>query len=646
MTMHSGGGYRQRWLRAAVSLVLLGGFAAASGRVHAAPSATPVVDWLFTSVITTTARVGNRLYVGGWFRDGRPAGGSTVTRNAIAGFDLTTGALLPDDITLSVAGGFPRIDEMLSVGDVLYIRGAFDTVNGQARSGAAAIDTATNTVLAWPAPGVQLVVFTRLATPTHVYVALNQSNQPVLRRLDATTGTVDQTWLPPVLGGLLLDRGQLWVLGGYPSVGQAPGTFVGTLDLVTAEYHEVWRSSLLARQLRVDGDTLYLAGAVPGSPNPLALYYALFAFDRTTGVAVSAPPVSGALSDFDVIDGRIIVAGGALTVGPLQRYGVLELERSVALTPWSSGLVPEPGIVSPSQVLYLQRHGNVLAAASRENAGLYRVAVFGTSGADAPVGLRSQVIGQDTVFTWDPMAVPPPGGYVIEGGFAAGQTAASLAVGNATSVALPMPAGPVFIRVRPQGSTEVSNEIVAGCFAPPLSPTALTTTLNGTMLTLAWTAPAGAVTGYTLQAGTAAGLSNVAALALGPQTSISGPVAGGTFFARVTATNACGTSGPSGEVFFTIGAPDPLPAAPTNLASSLSGNTVSLSWTAPAGAVTGYVLEAGTSAGLANLGTLRLGATPSLVVPGVPAGTYVLRVRAITSAGSGAPSADVVAVVP
>ena len=127
---------------------------------------------------------------------------------------------------------------------------------------------------------------------------------------------------------------------------------------------------------------------------------------------------------------------------------------------------------------------------------------------------------------------------------------------------------------------------------------------------------------------------------------MSGSVPGGTFFARVTATNACGTSGPSGEVFFTIGAPDPLPAAPTSLAASVSGSTVSLTWTAPAGAVTSYVLEAGTGSGLANLGTLAVGATPSLVIPGVPAGTYVLRVRAVTSAGSGAPSADVVVVVP
>ena len=244
------------------------------------------------------------------------------------------------------------------------------------------------------------------------------------------------------------------------------------------------------------------------------------------------------------------------------------------------------------------------------------------------------------------MSTAPAGGYVIEGGFAAGQTAGALAVGTATSVALPMPAGPVFIRVRPQGSTEVSNEVVAGCVAPPLPPTALTTTLNGINLTLAWTAPAGSVTGYTLLAGTASGLSNAATLVLGPQTSVAGPVPGGTFFARVTASNACGTSGPSGEVFFTIGAPDALPAAPTNLTSNVTGSILTLSWTAPAGPVTGYVLEAGTGAGLANIGAATVGAGTSFVISGVPPGTYYVRTRAITSAGSGAASSDVVVVVP
>ncbi len=129
-------------------------------------------------------------------------------------------------------------------------------------------------------------------------------------------------------------------------------------------------------------------------------------------------------------------------------------------------------------------------------------------------------------------------------------------------------------------------------------------------------------------------------------TSISGTVPAGSFHARVQATNACGTSAPSGEVFFTIGASDALPAAPTHLTSSVSGSTLTLSWNAPAGPVLGYVLEAGSAPGLVNIGAATIGASPSFVVSDVPPGVYYVRARAITSAGSGAPSADVVVVVP
>ena len=245
-------------------------------------------------------------------------------------------------------------------------------------------------------------------------------------------------------------------------------------------------------------------------------------------------------------------------------------------------------------------------------------------------------------------AIAPPGGYVIEGGFVPGQVAAAIPVGTGTTFTTPVSViGPAFIRVRAAGSAEVSNEIVAGCVAPPLPPTALTTTISGTTLSLAWSPPLDAVTSYVFSAGTASGLSDAATTTLpGTQTSISGTVPGGTFFVRVQAANACGTSGPSGEVFMTMGAPDPLPVAPTNLAASVSGSTVSLTWTAPAGPITGYVLEGGTALGLANIGTIQLGAVTSFAIPGAPPGSYALRVRAVTSAGSGAPSADVVAVLP
>ncbi len=606
----------------------------ANGALTAFRSGAPVneVELLQMSATNTLFVSGFAGYVG------------EVVRPALAAFDLTTGALL-DDITVSIAGAYPAVNQMVGVGDVLYLRGAFDAVNGQARPGLAAVNVTTNTVLPWPASGVTVAEFAGPVTASHVYVYIAEAGLHVLRRLDATTGAVDASWIPAVSGTVFLARGQIWIETGIRT-GQTESYSVGTLDPVTAAYREVIRTSLPVYLPRIDGDTLYGGTPVPGLTTPLGFYYALLAFDLKTGLPVFRPPVSGRLSQIEVIDGRLIVAGGTLFTGPLERYGLIEVERSGVPTSWDSGFRAVPGPESPSAVVRLDRYGSVLTAVARQTGGLYRVIAYDLLGARAPAGLRSQVVGPNTVFTWDAIVPPPTGGYVIEGGYAAGQTAGALAVGAATSVALPMPAGPAYIRVRPQGSSEVSNEIVAGCFAPPLPPTALTTTLSGTTLTLAWTAPTAAVTNYTLLAGTGAGLSNVVTLPLGLPTSVSGTVPGGTFFARVTASNACGTSGSSGEVFFTIGAPDALPAAPTNLAASVSGSTVSLTWTAPAGAVTGYLLEAGTGAGLANLGTLAIGATPSLVIPGVPAGTYVLRVRAVTSAGSGAPSADVVVTVP
>ncbi len=516
-------------------------------------------------------------------------------------------------------------------------RSPFDSVNGQARPGLAAVDVASGTVLAWQPTGVA-VFSLDFADNGWIYVTASGGTFP-RRRVDAATGTVDPVWQPTDVLSLQLVGGELMTWGRITSGGCNTGTVLGTLDPVTGAYREWFRTSgFNSARVTRDGDTVYIAGALPNfQPGGCGVGSALFAYDRRTGVRVAAPPLVGAINSLGMVDGRLFAAGGAMAMGAAPVNGLVELLR------------PSGTALAQSGVFAATAHGDLLvglAGNAASASGFMRVVGFGSTGTSVPSNLRSHAAGADTVFTWDPMASPPAGGYVIEGGFAAGQSAAALPVGNATSIALPMPAGPVFIRVRPQGSTEVSNEIVAGCVAPPLPPTALTTTLVGTMLTLAWTSPAAAVTSYTLVAGTAAGLSNVVTLPLGPQTSVSGTVPGGTFFTRVTASNACGTSGPSGEVFFTIGAPDALPAAPTALTSSVSGSTLTLSWTAPAGPVSGYMLEAGSAPGLANIGAATVGAATSFIIPGVPAGAYYVRVRAVSSAGSGAPSQDVLIAIP
>jgi predicted phage tail protein len=114
----------------------------------------------------------------------------------------------------------------------------------------------------------------------------------------------------------------------------------------------------------------------------------------------------------------------------------------------------------------------------------------------------------------------------------------------------------------------------------------------------------------------------------------------GTYYVRVRAANAGGLSGPSNEL--TVRAPG-APGRPTGLSASSTATTVTLRWTAPAGAPPdGYVLEAGSAAGLANLVSVRLGSQTTYVASAPPPGTYYVRVRAVNGRGAGEPSNEVV----
>lgn len=91
------------------------------------------------------------------------------------------------------------------------------------------------------------------------------------------------------------------------------------------------------------------------------------------------------------------------------------------------------------------------------------------------------------------------------------------------------------------------------------------------------------------------------------------------------------------------------PMAPAALSAVTScGGCVHLTWTLPvqSPAASGYVLEAGTGPGLSDIGTLRLGLTTRLDIPGVPPGRYYARVRATNYTGTGPASNELAITVP
>ncbi len=180
--------------------------------------------------------------------------------------------------------------------------------------------------------------------------------------------------------------------------------------------------------------------------------------------------------------------------------------------------------------------------------------------------------------------------------------------------------------------------------APPPAPVGLSSSVQGTTVALSWAPGAGTVGPhiYQLEVGSASGAANLVVAPVQSPGLVTSGVPNGQYFVRVRTATAAGVSAPSNEIVVQVGCVA-APMAPTGLAAQVAGNNVAVGWQPPPGA-TGYVLEAGSAPGIANLAVVPLGA-PGLGAA-VPDGTYFVRVRAVNACGMSAPSADIVVSVP
>jgi hypothetical protein len=93
------------------------------------------------------------------------------------------------------------------------------------------------------------------------------------------------------------------------------------------------------------------------------------------------------------------------------------------------------------------------------------------------------------------------------------------------------------------------------CNAAPPAPSSLVPSKNANIVTLNWTAPGGSdtVSTYVVEAGSAPGTNNVGTFVTpGSSPTFQRDAPPGTYYVRVFARNACGTSGPSNEVVVTL----------------------------------------------------------------------------------------------
>ena len=395
--------------------------------------------------------------------------------------------------------------------------------------------------------------------------------------------------------------------------------------------------------LERSGSTLYVGTLVNG----------LQALDATsgapTGQALPALSPSAPVRALAVRDNTLYVGGGLFNLGAVMRRGLggIDLSQTPAVpTTWN----PDAGynvnaIYAFPDVVVAVGNFNRANPVPASGLGVWER----TSGVPAPpLDFDADAIDNLVSLEWTPAALGPAAtGYTLEVGTTptSGNDLTTIPLGNVTSLNAPAPTGTYYVRLRAKNAAGESEptptlRLDAGCTAPPGAPRFVNLFVNGSRLDLEWSRGQGNVASYVLEVGSASGLSDILTTPLSVSTrTIGGDVGPGTYYIRVKAANACGTGPASSEVFAVVGSATAFPGIPENLTATVSGSNISLSWSPPSsgGTPTGYVLEAGSGQGLADIARLTLGPVTTFSTgPIVPPGTYYVRVRAVNAAGIGA----------
>ncbi len=275
----------------------------------------------------------------------------------------------------------------------------------------------------------------------------------------------------------------------------------------------------------------------------------------------------------------------------------------------------------------------------------------------APTNVQATASGNNLTLTWaPPTSGAVPTSYTLLARVSAGAApVAVIPLGAVTSFAAVAPNGTFLLSLTATNAAGTGPESATatvsfpGSVTAPGAPSALSVTVSGSTATFSWSGPSsgGAPASYLLLAGTTPGFTapvGVLPLPAFP-TSVAVPgVPAGTYYVRLLARNAGGTSGPSNEVTLSVAGPS-VPGAPT-LTATGTGNTLNLAWTpGSGGAPTSYTLIASAAPGGAPLATVPLSGT-SVSFPNVPNGTYYLRLTASNSLGTSPASAELIITLP
>ncbi|MCC7176864.1 MAG: PQQ-binding-like beta-propeller repeat protein [Acidobacteria bacterium] len=674
-------------------LYLGGYFLTADNRSHlaavdaASGEASPWRASSGLSPVTGLLRVGPAIVA-----TGHSAAVSIPTRH-VWPFDAHTGALLSWD-----PQPYGSVTSVSLAPEGAVIGGDFNGIDGVPRSSLASFDLDTGLLEAWTAtpPEGRLVAF-----DTDGSFLFWFTHDARVSKIDPLTGAV----LGTIAFGDDVTRLPYRIADGRIFVGVVHARAPAELAAITiADWSRQTlpvtfgpSDNVILVSLEAVGDTLYVAGTfatINGVPRPF-----LAAVHPDTGAVLPFAPSPDARAHVRQWGTRLVASGDFRRIGGERRRGLAELDPVTGRAlDWNPDAPGGPGMtvggdghlyVKPSPTLSGRdlRFSPVALSPVTLQPLPWRLPLAFQLTFDSfsflpdcllvesssvncyPPALPSPTLpavqqdGDRVTFQWHLPAGPPTWTAVrVEVGRREGASdvAAFDLPADATSLTRTVPPGTWFARVRVAGPTNASLPSPDVSFAigppdvpaPPLDATAIT---EGTLLTLQWRAPStGTPPAYVIEAGTAAGLSDVARLPVsGAATTFTIDAPPGRYWGRVRALNGAGLSEPSGELILDVDATDSpcygtALLAPLNLVASVTGRTVTLTWEQPdAGPVANTQrIVVGTAPGLDNLGAFGVPGPATSFTTTAPPGRYYVRVIGLNSCGASPYSNEVQVVVP
>lgn len=272
--------------------------------------------------------------------------------------------------------------------------------------------------------------------------------------------------------------------------------------------------------------------AAPGVPTGLSVQVA---GSRAT-LAWNAPSSGGAPSGYAVFVGTSPGSSNVMNGVPV-----------------GTGLSVSSNVVPGTYFVRLVAY-NAAGASAQSQEISFQVA--GAQVPGVPAGVSVSLSGTVATLSWVPPA-PDAGptaatSYVIEVGTAPGaRNIGAFNIGNTTRFSSQVQPGVYYVRVRAvnaAGSSAPSAEVVLR-YGTPGRPRSLVASGRGSTVTLSWLPPTGGShTGYTVEVGSAAGLSNLLATRVGNITSLTTSAPPGVYYVRVRALNGAGAGAASNEI--------------------------------------------------------------------------------------------------